>query len=139
MSLKLLLKCATLVIIRMKSHILLIEDDRHLSESIADILSLDDYDVTVRHSGREGLATALAEHPDLIILDIKMPDMDGYGVFEALQMDDWGKKAKVLVLTASESLENIAKNIKLPREQILFKPEVSIEELRTKVAARLQS
>lgn len=122
----------------MTKHILLIEDDRHLAESVADILSLDEYKVTVKHSGREGLKTALSERPDLIILDIKMPDMDGYAVFEALQADNWGKRAKILVLTASESLENIAKNINLPREQVLFKPKVSIAELRYKVAARLE-
>lgn len=123
----------------MSQHILIIEDDRHLAESISDILSLDDYEVTVTHTGVDGLRTAIESHPDLIILDIKMPDMNGYEVFEKLQLDSWGKNAKVLVLTASESLENIAKNIRLPRHHVLFKPEVSIEELRAKVAERIQS
>lgn len=98
---------------------------------------MDDYEVTVTHSGHNGLETALQTHPDLIILDIKMPDMNGYQVYERLQADAWGKQAKVLVLTASESLENIAKNINLPRNYVLFKPEVSVEALREIVATRI--
>tara|TARA_B100001146_G_C16019682_1_gene364522 strand:- start:25 stop:396 length:372 start_codon:yes stop_codon:yes gene_type:complete len=121
----------------MKKHVLIIEDDHNLADTLEDILIMDDYEVTVTHSGHNGLETALQTHPDLIILDIKMPDMNGYQVYERLQADAWGKQAKVLVLTASESLENIAKNINLPRNYVLFKPEVSVEALREIVATRI--
>ncbi len=121
----------------MKKHVLIIEDDHNLADTLEDILIMDDYEVTVTHSGQNGLETALQTHPDLIILDVKMPDMNGYQVYERLQADAWGKQAKVLVLTASESLENIAKNINLPRNYVLFKPEVSVEALREIVATRI--
>ena len=121
----------------MKKHVLIIEDDHNLADTLEDILIMDVYEVTVTHSGHNGLETALQTHPDLIILDIKMPDMNGYQVYERLQADAWGKQAKVLVLTASESLENIAKNINLPRNYVLFKPEVSVEALREIVATRI--
>ena len=121
----------------MSKRILIIEDDRDLSDSLHDILTLDHQEVLVANSGREGLRLALETHPELIILDIKMPDMNGYEVFEKLRADDWGKTVKILVLTASESLENIAKNIDLPIEQVLFKPEVSVQELRAVITSKL--
>lgn len=120
----------------MKQTLLIIEDNHDLAESLSDILE-EEYVVTVAMSGKEGLEKALTLHPDLIILDIRMPDMNGYQVHQRLQADTWGKDAKILILTASESLENIAKNINLPTKYILFKPEVSVEELRERVRARL--
>ena len=121
----------------MASSILIIEDNHHLSDALEDILSLDNYTVTVANSGRDGLEKALELHPDLIILDIKMPDMDGYHVFQKIRQDSWGKKAAVLVLTASESIENISKNIDLPIKYVLFKPEVSVQQIREAVSERL--
>lgn len=121
----------------MSKKILIIEDNHDLADSLIDILSINDYQVTATMSGQEGLETAFRIHPDLIILDIRMPDMNGYQVFQKLQNDDWGKNVKVLVLTASESLENISKNIQLPRKYILFKPEISVKQLRDKVISRL--
>lgn len=121
----------------MSNHILIIEDDRDLAEALEDILQVDAYTVTVMHTGRDGLRAALDLHPDLIILDIKMPDMDGYEVFAKLRSDSWGNSANVLVLTASESLENISKNINLPLDNVLFKPEVSVTELRETIKGLL--
>ena len=123
----------------MSNHILIIEDDQVLAASLEDIFEHDAYNVTVCHSGHDGLATALAEQPDLIILDIKMPDMNGYQVYEKLRSDSWGATAKVIVLTASESLDNIAKNIDLPREDILFKPQISVTELQQTIAQKLSN
>jgi CheY-like chemotaxis protein len=123
----------------MKKRILIIEDNHDLAESLVDILEVDDYEVTVKMSGKEGLAAALEIHPDLIILDIHMPGMNGYQVYRHLQRDDWGKGANVMILTASESTETIAKNINIPVEQVLFKPEISVPDLRSEIARRLTS
>jgi two-component system, OmpR family, response regulator len=122
----------------MKPHILVIEDNKHLAESLVDVLSVGGYETHVCGSGREGLDYALQNQPHLIILDIMLPDMSGYNVFHKLRETDWGKTAKIIVLTASESIDNIAKNINLPKELVLFKPEVSVETLLTKVASILK-
>lgn len=121
----------------MSNRILIIEDNLALADSLRDILSIENYSVSCVNSGRDGLAAALSTKPDLIILDIKMPDMDGYQVFQALRQDVWGKQAKVLILTASESIENISKNVDLPKKYVLFKPDVSVQDLRTAVTERL--
>ena len=53
-------------------------------------------------NGVEGLALALKEHPDLILLDIVMPELDGMAVLSRLREDRWGKNARVLILTNLE-------------------------------------
>lgn len=120
----------------MKPHILVIEDNHHVAESLIDILD-DDYQVTVAFTGSEGLTEALTSHPELIILDIRLPDIDGYKIYHTLRGDAWGKDAKVLVLTASESIDNVSKNIDLPKEFILLKSKISVVTLREKISERL--
>jgi len=88
-------------------------------------------------SGREGVALAIDHKPDLVLLDIRLPDINGYEVYRQIRATDWGKTARIMVLTASESIENIAKNIDLPREFVLFKPEWSIKNLMHQIEKRL--
>lgn len=121
-----------------KKTILVIEDSPELSESIADILSIKDYDSILTHSGVEGVKLALEKRPDLILLDVRLPDIDGYEVFKRIREDSWGKTAKVSILTASESIENISKNVNLPIEYVLFKPDLSVQDLLDKVESRLK-
>lgn len=118
--------------------VLVIEDSPDLADSLYDALEMEGYRPIIALSGREGVQKALEIHPDLILLDIRLPDIDGYQVFQKIKMaDEWGASAKVLILTASESLENISKNINLPIEDILFKPDMSIANLMLKIKERL--
>ena len=119
--------------------VLVIEDSPELADSLFDVLEMEGYNPVVAMNGKEGVAKALEIHPDLILLDIRLPDIDGYQVFQRIRADEtWGTKAKVLILTASESIENISKNIDLPVEYVLFKPEMSISNLVLKIKARLE-
>jgi len=65
--------------------ILLIEDNLHVRENTTEILELAGYDVVAAKNGKEGVAFAKSQTPDLIICDIMMPELDGYGVFELLK------------------------------------------------------
>lgn len=119
--------------------VLVIEDSPELAESLFDVLEMEGYNAVIALNGRDGVTQALALHPDLILLDIRLPDIDGYKVFQKIRSDEaWGATAKVLILTASESIENISKNVDLPVEYVLFKPEMSISELVLKIKARLE-
>lgn len=110
--------------------ILVVEDSPYLAESLVDMLEIRGHEALVAKNGREAISLALAEHPDLIILDIRLPDIDGYTVYHKIRDDgDWGKTANIIVLTASESVENISKNIDLPSERVLFKPQWSVPDL----------
>lgn len=112
-----------------KKTILVIEDSPYLAESLVDMISMRGHEAVSAPTGRDGVNKAIEIHPDLILLDIRLPDIDGYEVFRRIRDNDWGKNAKIMVLTASESIDNISKNIDLPSELILFKPEWSVKDL----------
>ena len=59
-------------------------------------------------NGEEGLKKALESHPDAIMLDVTMPKMDGWQVLDNLRSDEWGKHAKVIMLTSLGQIDNVA-------------------------------
>lgn len=120
-----------------KKKILVIEDSPYLAESLSDMLSIKGYDAVLAPSGREGVTMAIEQQPDLILLDIRLPDIDGYEVYRRIRENDWGAKAKIMILTASESVDTISKNIDLPREDVLFKPSWSVMDLLARIEERL--
>lgn len=131
-------KCVTLVeMAKKKKKVLVVEDSPYLAESLSDMLSIKGYEPLLAANGREGVALAIEQQPDLILLDIRLPDIDGYEVYRRVRESNWGAKAKILVLTASESIENISKNIDLPKEDILFKPDWSVPDLLKRIAEQL--
>lgn len=79
--------------------VLLIEDDLVISNVLKEKLVREKIHVITAADGSDGLTQALAEHPDLILLDIVMPNMDGMTMLKKLREDSWGKTANVLVLT----------------------------------------
>jgi DNA-binding response OmpR family regulator len=117
--------------------VLVIEDSSYLADSLVDMLDMHNYKPIHCPTGREGVTAALQHHPDLILLDIRLPDINGYEVYNQVRATDWGKSAKIMVLTASESIENIAKNIDLPRADVLFKPDWSMMQLAAIIAKKL--
>jgi two-component system alkaline phosphatase synthesis response regulator PhoP len=120
-----------------KKKILVVEDSPYLAESLADMLDIRGHQPIIAPTGREGVTMAIEQHPDLILLDIRLPDIDGYEVYRRIRENDWGKHANILVLTASESTENISKNIDLPKEDVLFKPDWSVPDLLAKIDEKL--
>jgi DNA-binding response OmpR family regulator len=82
-----------------KKLLLTVEDDPDMSRVLVDRFELEGFDMMVAHDGEEGLAQALAHHPDLIILDILMPKMDGVMMIERLRADPWGENVPIVCLT----------------------------------------
>ncbi len=82
-----------------KEKILIIEDEAGIRESLRDILQTEDYTVLEAKNGKEGLALALDTHPDLILLDLMMPEMDGMTTLKNLRADPWGAEARAIILT----------------------------------------
>ena len=80
--------------------ILIVDDDPDLVEAVTMILESKDYDVIAAYGGIEGLEKAKAEDPDLIVLDVMMPDKDGYAVCKELKADPQYSKIPILLLTA---------------------------------------
>ena len=85
----------------MSKRILIIDDDRDIREATQLCLEiLGEWEVMSAGSGKEGLVTAAAEHPDAILLDVMMPEMDGLATFETLQDTPVTKNIHVILLTA---------------------------------------
>ena len=79
--------------------ILIIEDEKSLRGAIVDILKLEDFLSLEARNGREGVELAFEHHPDLILLDLIMPEMDGMTALRKIREDEWGKKVPVIILT----------------------------------------
>ncbi len=79
--------------------ILIIEDELPMLKALSDKFSLEGFSVLEARNGNEGLNVALETKPDLILLDLLMPIMDGKAMMEKLRQDAWGKKVPIIILT----------------------------------------
>lgn len=117
--------------------LLVIEDDELLQKAIIHKLK-DDYDVISAYDGQEGLDKALAEKPDIILLDLLMPKMHGTEVLAKIREDDpWGKHVPVVVLTNSDSTDTINEVLKSQHVDYLVKADVMLEDIKKLVDERL--
>ena len=88
--------------------ILVIEDDKTLSKAISDKLKREGFNVLTAFDGEEGLKIAIEQKPDLILLDLIMPIMDGIAMLNNLREDVWGKKVPVIILTNLSTGEEVS-------------------------------
>lgn len=79
--------------------ILIIEDELPMLKALSDKFTREGFSVLEARNGEEGLDVALKEKPDLIILDLFMPVMDGKAMMEKLRKDEWGKNVSIIILT----------------------------------------
>lgn len=109
--------------------ILLIEDNSEIRENIAEILSLANYNVLQAENGKVGVEMAKNEHPDLIICDIMMPVLDGYGVLHMLSKNPETSTIPFIFLTAKSEKEDFRKGMNLGADDYLIKPFDDLELL----------
>ncbi|NQT90538.1 MAG: response regulator [Candidatus Omnitrophica bacterium] len=84
----------------MGKRILIVDDEQDLVETLTFRLEANDYEVIKAYDGQEGLDKAKSENPDLIILDLMLPKMDGYKVCRMLKFDEKYKKIPIIMFTA---------------------------------------
>jgi CRP/FNR family transcriptional regulator, cyclic AMP receptor protein len=102
--------------------ILLIEDNDDIRDNTAEILELAHYKVTTAANGKEGVQMALEHKPDLIICDIMMPVLDGYGVLHAIQKNEEIKNTPFIFLTAKTERSDFRKGMELGADDYITKP-----------------
>ena len=117
--------------------ILLIEDNLEMRENTAEILELASYGVVTAKNGKEGIKLAINSHPDLIICDIMMPELDGYGVFHLLSKDNATSSIPFIFLTAKAEKTDFRKGMSMGADDYLTKPFDDLE-LLTAVEIRLK-
>jgi DNA-binding response OmpR family regulator len=115
--------------------LLIIEDELPMRTALADVLTAEGYRVLTAPDGESGLQRALAEKPDLILLDIMMPKMDGYAVCAELRR--LGNHVPILMLTAKGQVEDRVTGLDAGADDYLIKP-FSTEELLARVRAMLR-
>ncbi|GHC62073.1 response regulator [Ulvibacter litoralis] len=116
--------------------ILLIEDDAALRENTAELLELANYTVFTATNGRIGIEVAKKQLPDIIVCDIMMPEIDGYGVLEAVSMDPTTSHIPFVFLSARTEHKEIRKGMDMGADDYLTKP-FEEEELLSAVESRL--
>ncbi|MBK8956049.1 MAG: response regulator [Saprospiraceae bacterium] len=105
-----------------KSKILIIEDNNEMRENIQEILELSNYEVYAASDGLLGVQAARAHKPDIILCDIMMPNLDGFGVLKILQQDPALQTIPLIFLTAKAEKEDFRKGMNLGAEDYLIKP-----------------
>lgn len=116
--------------------VLLIEDDHSLRENTAEILELSGYKVVMASNGRIGVELAKTNVPDIIVCDIMMPELDGYGVLKELSTSAHTKHVPFIFLSAKTERSEIRKGMDMGADDYLTKP-FEEEELLNALESRL--
>ena len=113
--------------------ILVVEDEAVLLQALVNKLTKEKFHVLTAKNGADGLAMALAEKPDLIILDIIMPVMDGMTMLSKLREDSWGATAKVIILTNLGEAEKVSLAMSQGVHDFLIKADWKLEDVIKKI------
>jgi DNA-binding NarL/FixJ family response regulator len=117
--------------------ILVIEDEPEMRRNLLTILKLEKFVVTGAENGRMGIDLALRDNPDLILCDVMMPEIDGYGVLQALRQDAATVTTPFIFLTAKGEKPDVRTGMNLGADDYLTKP-VAKADLLNAITARLR-
>jgi DNA-binding NarL/FixJ family response regulator len=117
--------------------ILVIEDEPEMRRNITTLLRYHTYEPIAAGNGREGIEAARREKPDLILCDVMMPELDGYGVLRALQTDPLLARTPFIFLTAKGEKDDLRSGMNLGADDYLTKP-VANADLVQAIEARLR-
>lgn len=116
--------------------VLLIEDDTVLRANTAELLELSNYEVLTAANGQIGLSMARQEKPDIVVCDIMMPILDGYGVLEGLSNNDDTKFIPFIFLSAKTERQDVRKGMDLGADDYITKP-FSEDEIVSAIESRI--
>jgi len=120
--------------------ILVVEDEKILRDAVVDILRLKNFLPLEAKNGNEGVDLALTKHPDLILLDLIMPAMDGMTAFKKIRKDTWGRRVPIIILTnLSVTSEQLADTLAIDRStHYLIKSDWKLHDIVKKIEATLE-
>ena len=122
----------------MSRKILIIEDDKFLRELMVRKLVNDGYEAIEATNGEEGVRTAKAEKPDLILLDLILPGIDGFESLTRIRKDQETANIPVIILSNLGQKEDIEKGLKLGATDYLIKAHFAPREIAEKIASILK-
>jgi DNA-binding response OmpR family regulator len=117
----------------MSKTILFIEDESMLQKTFQDVFTQEGYAVISALDGEVGFTMAKEQNPDLILLDLILPRMDGFEVLKALKKDEKTKGIPVIVMTNLESVQDVEKALELGATTYLVKANYTLDEVLEKI------
>ncbi len=120
-----------------KSKILIIEDETALLELLSDKFTDSGFRVFSSETGEEGMRLALSKHPDIILLDIILPKMDGLTMLKKLRLDKWGKEVPVIILSNLNDQEKVSEAMRIGVYDFLVKSNVKLTDMVEEVREAL--
>jgi two-component system OmpR family response regulator len=118
-----------------RPRLLVVEDDPNIVELLSASLRFAGFEVSAATNGAEALASARESHPDLVVLDVMLPDLDGFEVIR--RMRDGGVRTPVVFLTARDATDDKIRGLTLGGDDYVTKP-FSLEELTARIRAVLR-
>lgn len=118
--------------------ILFIEDESALQKTMSEVLRQEGFEVFSAYDGKTGLETAQKENPDLILLDLILPKMEGFEVLEHLKSNEDTKKIPVIVLTNLEGVGDVDRALSMGATTYLVKANYELEEVVRKIRESLK-
>jgi len=118
--------------------ILIVEDEEPILRALVDKFTREGFETLEARNGEEGLEIALREHPDLILLDIIMPKMDGMTMLHKLREDTWGEQVPVIILTNLSEAEKMKEAMEAGVFDFLVKTNWRLEDVVKKVREKLE-
>ena len=120
-----------------KKTILVVDDEKDIRDALSTILTDEGFNVLTAADGDEGLKMAFEHKPDLILLDLVMPKLDGYAVLDRLRADEWGKNANVFLLTVLEDIDSVSKAIEHGGLEYFVKTDWRLEDIVKRIQEKL--
>jgi DNA-binding response OmpR family regulator len=121
---------------KQEGNVLVVDDDRNAVDILNRLLTKEGFTVQCAYGGREALSVVAAHPIDVILLDVMMPDMDGFQVCEALRKDERTREIPVILLTAKDDMETRVVGMRLGVSEFLTKP-INKTELFQRLRAQL--
>lgn len=118
-------------------NVVIIEDDEALRELYSRILGDAGITVHAAATGNAGVALALEKHPDVILVDVMLPDISGHEAVKKIRLDDWGKKATVIYLTNRTDAESVFTAVEQGSDEYIIKAHVTNQELLNKIRSAM--
>lgn len=119
--------------------VLIVEDDEALQDLFGKVISDAGITVLQATTGQAGIDLALERHPDVILMDVMLPDLSGHDAVKKIRLDNWGKDATVIFLTNRSDAESIATAVAQGSDEYIIKAHITPKELLNKVRSAMVS
>ena len=117
--------------------VLIVEDEAPLRELYTNLLEEHGISVITAETGQAGVTLALEQHPDVIVMDVMLPDISGHEAVAQIRRDNWGKTAKIIYLTNRSDAESVTEAVAHKSDEYIIKAHTDNQEFLNKVRSSM--